>query len=389
MFDWIPELMKYIMMLCDKISFHYYVLSLFLFALIIKIILFPLSIKTQKNQVMSAKLRPKELAIRRKYQGRNDQVTMQKMNEELQAMYKAEGHNQFGGCLPMFIQLPVLFALYEIIKNPLYYVCSFTKAQIEVITGAYQRFVGYQNASSMPSLRAAAYLSKGQENINNIISHIPTDGSVSGVEDYSAFRAELVEKLNSSADSMPKFKFGFIDMSVCPNEKIWWYILIPVAVFAVYFVTMRLQRKFTYQAPTADPSANMSMKMMDYTMPALSAFISYSVPTAMAFYWIYKSILEFVQQVILSKMFPVPKMSDEEIRQMERDAEKAAKAARKEQEEERKRARLERIKEEEEVPRRQPMSEQEEEELLNILHNSMNKSNSGIKKAKTKDSDKK
>ncbi len=389
MFDWIPELMKYIMLLCDKISLHHYVLSLFLFALIIKVILFPLSIKTQKNQVMSAKLRPKELAIRRKYQGRNDQVTMQKMNEELQAMYKAEGHNQFGGCLPMFIQLPVLFALYEIIKNPLYYVCNFTKAQIEVITGAYQRIVGYQSASSMPSLRASAYLSGGSENIDTLIAHIPVDGSISGIDNYSAFRDELVQKLSTSSDSLPKFKFGFIDLSVCPNEKLWWYILIPVAVFVVYFVTMRLQRKFTYQAPTTDPSTNMSMKMMDYTMPALSAFISYSLPTAMAFYWMYQSVLGFLQQVILSKMFPVPKMSDEEIRQMERDAEKAAKAARKEQEEERKKARLERLKEEEDIPRRQPMTEEEEERILSTLHRSEEKSNSGIKKAKRKDSDKK
>ncbi len=206
MFDFLPELMKYIMMFCDKISFHYYALSLFLFALIIKLLLFPLSIKTQKNQVKSAKLRPKEMAIRKKYSGRNDQATQQKMAAELQEMYKAEGHNQFGGCLPMFIQFPVLFALYEIIRNPLYYVCDFTKAQIEVITDAYQRIVGYQSLSSLPSLKAAAYISESEENIRNIISHLPVDGTVPTGADaatYDAFRAGIIDKLMNTENYPP------------------------------------------------------------------------------------------------------------------------------------------------------------------------------------------
>ncbi len=388
MFDFLPELMKYIMILCDWLAGHYYAVSLFLFALFIKLLLFPLSIKTQKNQVKSAKLRPKEMAIRSKYQGRNDQATQQKMAMELQDMYKAEGHSQFGGCLPMFIQFPILFALYEIIRNPLYYVCNFAKAEIEVITDAYQRIVGYQSLSSLPALKAAAYVSKGEENVKNIIDHLPIDGSVpKGIDaaSYTEFYNSLVDKLYNTKN-YPNFNFLGIDMSVSPNEQIWWYVLVPVAVFAVYFFTMKIQKKFMYQPATAnDAQTNMSMKMMDYSMPAMSAIFAFSVPTGLGFYWMYQSVIGLGQQVVLSKLFPLPKYTDEELKMMNREAERAAKEARKAEAAERKKAREERALEEEDVPRRKPMTVEEEEEMLKRFKASTADSNADKKKAKKKD----
>ena len=67
-----------------------YLLGLLLFALMIKIILLPFGIKQQKNSVRQAKMRPKEEAIRRKYKGRNDQKTQQKMQQEIMEMYQAD-----------------------------------------------------------------------------------------------------------------------------------------------------------------------------------------------------------------------------------------------------------------------------------------------------------
>ncbi len=388
MFDFLAELLSYIMWFCDKISFHNYALSLFLFALIIKILLFPLSIKTQKNQVKSAKLRPKEMAIRKKYSGRNDQATQQKMAMELQDMYKAEGHNQFGGCLPMLIQFPVLFALYEIIRNPLYYVCDFGKAQIEVVTDAFQKIVGYQSASSLPALKAAAYVAESPDNIQNIIDHLPVDGTVPAGADfatYAEFRADLINKLLTT-DNYPQFNlFGFIDLSVSPNEQIWWYVLIPVAVFLVYFFTMKIQKKFMYQAPTAgDAQMNMSMKMMDYSMPAVSAVFAFSVPTGLGFYWMYQSVIGLLQQIILSKMYPLPKYTDEELKQMERDMEREAKEQRKAEAAERKKLKTEREFEEDDVPRRKPMTVEEEDAMLKRFKASSDAAENTNKKKKNK-----
>ena len=153
---YLAEGLKYLMIFCDWISGQHYWISLFLFALIIKLILFPLGIKQQKSQQKLAKLRPKEEAIRRKYRDDKSQEAMRKMNEEIQAMYREEKYSQFGGCLPLLFQMPILFSLYYIIQNPLHYICRFGKGQIEVIMETFHRITGYASAGNYQNLTIKA-----------------------------------------------------------------------------------------------------------------------------------------------------------------------------------------------------------------------------------------
>ncbi|MBR6727147.1 MAG: YidC/Oxa1 family membrane protein insertase, partial [Clostridia bacterium] len=75
----------------------YYVLALFFFAIIVEILMLYFSIKQQKNSIKQAKMSPKERAIRKRYAGRTDQVSMRKMQEEIQKLYQEEGFNPMGG----------------------------------------------------------------------------------------------------------------------------------------------------------------------------------------------------------------------------------------------------------------------------------------------------
>ena len=104
---------------------HQYLLTLLLFAIVVKLVLFPFGVKQQKNSLKQARVRPKEMAIRRKYAGRNDRATQQKMSEEIMRLYQEENVNPMGGCLPLLIQMPVLFALYDVIRNPLTYILGY------------------------------------------------------------------------------------------------------------------------------------------------------------------------------------------------------------------------------------------------------------------------
>ncbi len=400
MFDWLAEILKYVMIFCDKISFHNYALALFLFALIVKIILFPLSIKQQKNSVKSAQLRPKELAIRKKYKGRTDRQTQQKMTMEIQEMYQKEGYSQFGGCLPLLIQLPVLLSLYSIIQNPLYYVCRFSTAQIETITEAYNRATGYLNGVANSTYTAAinvlSYINKnGAESIINAFPKdgiVPTgavDASGAAISDWSTYCADIATRLNSP--DLPNFNlFGFIDLGKAPNLASGLYLLVPVIVFLAMYFTMKIQKKFTYQPMAAEGTPNMSMKMMDIMMPALSAFISYSLPTALAFYWVYQNVLGLAQQMILAKMYPIPKLTDEEIRQLQKEAEKEAAAAKKAQAAERKenpKRSLHHIDDDEEyIPRRKTDDSMEDDSVFKKKSEQGKKS---IAKAELKEDDKK
>ena len=104
-----------------------------LFAVLVKLILLPFGIKQQKTSIKQARLRPKEMAIRKRYAGRTDRVTQQKMQNEIMDLYQREGYNPMGGCLPLLIQMPILLILYQVIINPLKYICGWSVDQLSNI----------------------------------------------------------------------------------------------------------------------------------------------------------------------------------------------------------------------------------------------------------------
>ena len=115
---------------------HNYLISILLFALVIEIILSPLQIKQQKNSIKQAKLAPKINAIRKRYAGLNDNVSKQRMNQDIMEVYQQEGFNPAGGCLPMLIQLPIVLCVYQVIINPLTYLSGLSSEIITAIKTA-------------------------------------------------------------------------------------------------------------------------------------------------------------------------------------------------------------------------------------------------------------
>jgi len=103
------------------VGFGNYVVGICIFAILIEILMIPFGIKQQKNSIKQAKLRPKEMAIKNKYKGRNDQPTMQKMQAEIQELYQRENFSPASGCLPLLIQLPIIMILYNVVMDPLRY----------------------------------------------------------------------------------------------------------------------------------------------------------------------------------------------------------------------------------------------------------------------------
>lgn len=146
---------SYIMKFCVWIAQNSYLFGLFFFALVFQIVLFPLAIKQQKSQIARAKIQPKEIAIRERYAGRTDRVTMQKMNQEIQEMYQREGYNAFSGCLPLLIQLPLIFILFAIVRYPIQYSSFFTDAaETEIKSVVVASDAGYSSEEDFAAIYA-------------------------------------------------------------------------------------------------------------------------------------------------------------------------------------------------------------------------------------------
>ncbi len=289
-----------------------YMIALLIFAFTIEVLLLPLGIKQQKTSIKQAKLRPKEMAIQKKYAGRNDRVTMQKMQQELMEMRQQEGVGQFGGCLTLLIQLPIIMALYQIVINPLYYVVHLSKDAINVIAN----FIGYDTA-------------KGTIGMISKINEMAKTGELAGlsshtVEGISMTGAEAYAELTSA--KLPDFNVfgGFLNLGDTPSfTPPTWLLLVPVLTFVVYFLSMKLTRKLTYQPSMGgqdqDKAMGCSNTVMDIMMPLMSVYITFIVPAAVGIYWIFKSILSTIKQFILYKAMPLPTFTEEDYKAAERE----------------------------------------------------------------------
>ncbi|MBE6700605.1 MAG: YidC/Oxa1 family membrane protein insertase [Ruminococcaceae bacterium] len=283
-------------------NFGGYAVALLAFSLIVQLILFPFSIKQQKNSQKQAKLRPKEAAIRKKYAGRTDRETQMKMNEEIQKLYQEENFSPLSGCLPLLIQFPILIGLFYVIKSPLSYISGMDESLVLELN-----------------------------NFMSGISDVFKEGAkISAIDEISLIReinnnlpAVLKEFPNLTTDYvLPNFSaFGnFLDLSMTPWGAFDGYpqlIIIPLVTFLSAYFGQILTRKFTYQSQ-ATQEAQSSMKLMNVMMPLFSAYLAFRWPAAMGLYWTYRSILSFIQQFLLSRMFPIPVLTEKEIKEAQK-----------------------------------------------------------------------
>ena len=306
----------YVMKWCNNLVGNRYILALLLFALVFEILLLPFAIKQQKNSRKQAKLRPKEMAIRKKYNGRTDNASKQKMQQELQEMYQKEGYNPMGGCLPMLIQLPIIFALLRIVYNPLKYICGLSDETISNLSDAVSAFPEYQGVT-FDSGRNIDLMGAVKK-----LMDTRGDGIFDGVHGFS-------DKIASAADIPDLTMFGGkFDLAGVPSFTTpSLLLLIPVLTFVAYFFSMKINRKLMYQPAQNDAAMGCSNKVMDITMPLMSVFITFTVPAALGVYWIFKCIIGVLKQFILSLAMPIPQFTDDELKAAEKDyADKEAKA---------------------------------------------------------------
>ena len=301
----------------NTLCFGSYFFGICLFAVIIEILMLPFAIKQQKNSIRQAKLRPKEMAIRNKYKGRNDQVTMQKMQQEIQEFYQRENFSPYSGCLPLLIQLPIIMALYSIIIDPLHYVLG----QGAGVSTALETFATTARAAGGAGLSFG-----GNGGTIAILSAIKQgELNLGGIADFAFFSngGDVLGALNSILNVIPNFNIGGVNFGLTPTAGHWILFLVPVLTFVTYFSTSKLNRKFMYQAATNDGAdarqVACSNTMMDVTMPAMSTVFTFMVPALVGVYWIFRSLVGLLKQFIISRVMPLPTFTEEDYKAAERE----------------------------------------------------------------------
>ena len=302
------------------LGFGSYVVGICLFAIIIELLMLPFSIKQQKNSIKQAKLRPKEMAIKNKYKGRNDQPTMQKMQSEIQDLYQRENFSPYSGCLPLLLQMPIIMALYYIVIDPLHYVLG----QGANITAALTTF-----ATASPAAGGLGMNLASNRGTIELLSQLKDHGD-NIVDAFSKFQYytfdqgdEVIISLGKAVDTIPNFNIGGLNFGLTPSWDNLILMLVPVLTFVTYFLSSKLNRKFMYQPATNEGidarQQACSNTMMDVTMPAMSAFFTLAVPAVIGIYWAFRSWIGLLKSFIMSRIMPLPKFTEEDYKAAERE----------------------------------------------------------------------
>ena len=141
-------------------------LCIILFTLVTKLLMMPLTIKQQKSSKLMAVMQPEINAIQKKYKGKeNDQKSAMMMQAEMKAVYEKYGTSMTGGCLPLAIQMPIIFALYRVIYN--------IPAYVQSVRGYYETVIsqlpaGYQTQDVFTQLAQACRMTGDKFDFTNV-----------------------------------------------------------------------------------------------------------------------------------------------------------------------------------------------------------------------------
>ena len=278
-----------------------YGVAIILFTLAIKLILLPFQMKSKKSMVRMSRMSGKMQEIQKKYA--NNQA---KMNEEMQKFYAEEGVNPMSGCLWSFLPLPILLALYSIIRQP---ITHFMMLGEDVV----QKLVAAATAAGV-DMSAIVQMKDGAAVVTDGVTQLSPYGQIG-----LAKVASSMPELTSGIDGWINMNYDFLglDLSVTPWSVVSTFaisgvvigmILIPLLAGGSQLLFSRITMK---QQPGMDGPGASTTKTMMYMMPLMSIYFAFIMPAALGVYWIAQSLISMVQELIMGKFYN-KKLEEEE-----------------------------------------------------------------------------
>ncbi len=278
-FNFIGSIFGYVLWFSFYVVKNYGV-AIIIFTLFTKILLFPFSIKQQKSMAANARFQQKQKEIMDKYKG--DRA---KANEEIQKLMQKENVSLGAGCMPMIAPMIIMFGIYYSVINPLTNTLHIAADKVSA---------ALNGLSTLPGIGM------------NLGGRY---GEISIVKYFGSLEKYLVDpngnplfspaESNSINDFSGGFNFLGLDLlatpSQCSFQSMMW--LIPVLCFVTSVGSMFIMQKLN------GTKMQGCMMLMIFLMPLMSAWIAYSVPGAVGFYWIASTVLGFGQSLIMNKFY--------------------------------------------------------------------------------------
>ena len=273
-----------------------YGFSIIIFTVLIKLILMPLAVKSQKAMRKQQKIQPYMMELQQKYA--NDK---EKLQQETMKLYKENNISMTGGCLPLLIQFPILIGLYRVIQKPLTYLLGVDFKLTETLS------------------RVTEIMTRMTAEHADIIGKLSTATAEQVANNSQIQLSKWVSILNGPNDPWV-INFGFLglDLSVVPSVSVNYIlsgkfmyldrvllILIPLIAILTTWLSMKQSQKMTQMPKNAqqdNPAASMNQSM-NLMMPIMTGIFTFTLPSGLGLYWIVSNLMQILQQYLLNQYF--------------------------------------------------------------------------------------
>ena len=287
-----------------------YGLAVILFALLVKLVVIPLTINSKKSMLAMSAMNAELQQLQKKYA--NNRV---KLNEEMQKLYDRHGVNPMSGCLPQFIPLIIMMGLYYAVQQPLKFMMGFG----DEVIGQLANLVGVDMAT-------AGYY--GQITIAEKLGQI--------YQEAGGVWPDTVTAITNGSGELLNIDFSFLGLNLAQTPSIldpsiiW---IIPILSGVTAYLSSYIMQKMQ---GTQNSAAAGQMKVLNILMPLMSLYFGFILPGAIGIYWIFNNVFSCVQEIVLTKILrgkQEKKQAEETARiEAEREAKRAAhKAAQQQQ----------------------------------------------------------
>lgn len=245
-----------------------YAATMIVATLILKLLLFPLSIHQQKSTAKMSVFQPLITEIQQKYKN-----NPQKQQEELMKLQQEHGYNPMGGCMPMLLTMLVLFGFLGVVYYPVHYIFGVSNEAVKAACEAIG--LATTNTSTMQTA---------------LIQAIHNGASI----DPSIISASVVAEIQN-------FNTSFFGMDMCDVPG---FHLTPIAIFpAIATVTMFVSYFITQKLSGMDAQMQGSMKVMMWGMNIMFVFMCFQMPVGFSLYYGTSNIFMMLQTVLTYKVY--------------------------------------------------------------------------------------
>ena len=265
-----------------------YGFTLIIFTVLVRLLMFPLSVKQQKSTAKMQLFQPKIQKLQKQY--KNDK---QRLQEETMKLYEQEGYNPMSSCLPLLINMVVLFGMIDVVYKPLKHLLGVSSDLISQATDLLKE-AGYKT-TSMAEL--------------DIMNIIQGNGiSQSGVDVSpdmfnSIFSADVISQIQ-------EFNFSFLGLNLGITPDFGWNVTIIIPLLSgITSLAMSLMTLYNQKKTGMQQQQGMGMmKGMMIIMPIFSTWIAFSFPIGLGLYWTIGNLCMIITNAVLYHVYSPEKM---------------------------------------------------------------------------------